>query len=297
MISLYKSLKIITISLFFTGIIGCDYLPQNSILRNTISSDSSIVNSFTPQDSLKSEDTFIDSLQIATNVNQSNIDSTKNYVYLTFDDGPYKGSEKINKIIKEEQVKATVFIVGMNAYTKTLQQYLKDYEENDFIEISNHTYSHANRNKFKAYYDNPQMVLNDVRRNDSVYHFKNRFVRLPGRNVWRLGNDIKNDYDKGSRHSSDFLAQNQYYILGWDYEWNKTNKNNPLKNPQDIYDGIVKRLEKKETFKEKHLVILMHDDMFDNNEDAEQLRQLIRLIKSNKNIIFETASNYPVSLS
>ncbi|MBS7332364.1 MAG: polysaccharide deacetylase family protein [Weeksellaceae bacterium] len=225
------------------------------------------------------------------------IDSTKQYVYLTFDDGPFKGSEKINKIIQEEQVKATVFIVGMNAYTDKLRQYLKNYEENDLIEISNHTYSHANRNKFKEYYDNPDMVLKDVVKNDSIYNFKNRFVRLPGRNVWRLGNQKKNDYDKGSRYSSDHLAKNQYFVFGWDYEWNKKSKKSKLSNPDEIYQGIVNRLNNKETFTEKHLVILMHDDMFDNDEDANQLRSLIKLIKSNKNIVFEVASNYPISIS
>lgn len=228
---------------------------------------------------------------------EQQIDSTKQYVYLTFDDGPFKGSEKINKIIKEEQVKATVFIVGMNAYTDRLQQYLDDYKSNDLIEVSNHTFSHANRNKFKQYYNNPDMVLDDVIKNDSIYNFKNRFVRLPGRNVWRLGDHKKNDYDNGSKLSSDLLAENHYFVFGWDYEWNKISKKTPLEKPEVIYNGIINRLNNKQTFKDKHLVILMHDDMFDNDEDAEKLRSLIKMIKSNKNIIFEVASNYPISLS
>lgn len=242
--------------------------------------------------------TNVDSIN-KLNINQDKIiiDSTKQYVYLTFDDGPYKGSEKINKIIKEENVKATVFIVGMNAFTDKLKQNLKEYENNDLIEISNHTYSHANRNKFKEYYNNPDWVLNDVRKNDSIYKFDNRFVRLPGRNVWRLGSMNKDDFDKASKKSSDLLAQNQYYVFGWDYEWNKISKKHPLSNPEDIYKGIVSRLDNKKTFLDKHLVILMHDDMFNNDEDAEKLRLLIRLIKANKNIIFEVASNYPISLS
>ena len=294
--SLYKYLKICSLPLLLIGMISCDFSQPKEYIQKFSSKDNSLISQFSTQRNTEKDLPLFDSIQKDT-LQQNVIDSTKNYVYLTFDDGPFKGSEKINQIIKEEQVKATVFIVGMNAYTSTLKQYLKDYEENDFIEISNHTYSHANRNKFKSYYNNPEMVLNDVKRNDSIYNFKNRFVRLPGRNVWRLGNDTKNDYDKGSRISSDYLAENQYYILGWDYEWNKSNKKHPLKNPKDIYDGILKRFENKETFKEKHLVILMHDDMFDNAEDAEQLRKLIRMIKNNKDIIIETASNYPISLS
>jgi len=289
--------KLLSFAVLLGCAIACDSTSENKYLKKFIIDKSALLSHVSLDASVKDLVPQIDSVKIDFTSVTATQDSTMNYVYLTFDDGPYKGSEKINKIIKEEQVKATVFVVGMNAYTKTLQQYMKDYEENDLIEISNHTYSHAHRNKFKQYYNHPEWVLEDVKKNDSMYGFKNRFVRLPGRNVWRLGSDIKNDYDTASKISSDLLAQNQYYILGWDYEWNKISKKHPLKNPEDIYEGIIKRLEKKETFKDKHLVILMHDDMFDNQEDAEQLRKLIRLLKNNKKMVFEVASNYPISLS
>lgn len=275
---------------------SCDLNNVNNFLPKESFTNNSLFNSTTSDSTDLSEKNNFDSIQKEILV-QNPVDSTKNYVYLTFDDGPYKGSEKINQIIQEEQVKATVFIVGMNAYTDALKQYLKNYEENNFIEIANHTYSHANRNKFKGYYSRPEIVLKDIERNDSIYHFKNRFVRLPGRNVWNLGQDKKFDFDKESKQSSNYLAENNYYTLGWDYEWNRINKKRPLSNPNDIYDGIIRRLENKETFKNKHLVILMHDDMFDNDVDAEKLRTLIKLIKSNKDIILETASNYPINLS
>lgn len=299
-ITTYTYLNLLSIS-FLTIFLSCKKSESNTFLNNLNLSE--IYSGFKPKnETISTKDStsnivITDSLYYQYKDRVQEIDSTKQYVYLTFDDGPFKGSQKINKIIQEEQVKATVFVVGMNAYTDKLQQYLKDYEDNDWIEVSNHTFSHANRNKFKQYYDNPEMVLSDVIKNDSAYNFKNRFVRLPGRNVWRLGDHKKNDYDNGSKISSDYLAQNQYFVFGWDYEWNKISKKKSLNNTSEIYDGIVKRLNNKETFKEKHLVILMHDDMFDNDDDAEQLRALIKMIKNNKNIVFEVASNYPISLS
>ena len=265
-------------------------LTSTNIKVDTSKNITDTVNHISKQDSL---------LKIDSTENQEFVeDSTKNYVYLTFDDGPFKGSININKIISEENIKATVFIVGMNAFTPDLKQHIVDYQNNNLIELANHTYSHAHRNKFKKYYNHPEWVLEDVQKNDSLYKFSNRFVRLPGRNTWRLGNSTKNDFDKASKNSSNFLAENQYYILGWDYEWDKQSKKHPLlTNPEVIYNGIVNRLDRKLTFKDRHLVLLMHDDMFNDEADAEKLRTLIKLIKNNENIILEFASNYPISLS
>lgn len=251
--------------------------------------NTSSTNSLLQTDSLKKDSIHITEKPI--------IDTTKQYIYLTFDDGPYKGSEKINRIIKEEQVKATVFIVGLNSYTATLQQFIDDYKTNNLIEIANHTYSHANRNKFVGYYKQPQVVLEDVIRNDSMFSLTNRIVRLPGRNVWHLGNQKKYDYDNGSKKSANFLAENQYYILGWDYEWKKLKKKKPLEQPSKIYDEIVRRLNNNETLNKNHLVLLMHDDMFNNDVEAEKLRELIQLLKGNKDFILEFASNYPIEIN
>jgi len=222
------------------------------------------------------------------------IDSTKKYIYLTFDDGPYKGSKQINQIVKDENIKVTAFIVGLNAYTENLKQLIEDYKNNDLVELTNHTYSHANRNKFKQYYSNPNSLLEDVQKNETFYNLSNKYVRLPGRNTWRMGVLSKNDADKASRIASDLLADNNYYIMGWDYEWNKINKNHPLTDPEIIYNGINYRLNNNKTMKKNHLVLLMHDDMFDKDTDAEKLRELIKKLKNNPDIIFEFASNYPL---
>lgn len=298
--SIYHSiiLLFLFVNLLFSS---CNSFQTENIFEETPSLTNSSIQSDN-NDSIASIDSLKnDSIQLSMDkhiqTQQNIIDSTKLYIYLTFDDGPFKGSEKINRIISEEQIKATVFIVGLNSYTKRLQQHIDDYKANQYIEVANHTFSHANRNKFVGYYKQPSVVLEDVIRNDSMFTFKNRFVRLPGRNVWHLGKQTKYDYDQASRNSANYLAEHKYYILGWDYEWRRLNKNHPLENPSKIYDGIVSRLKNHETLNKNHMVLLMHDDMFDNDHDAEKLRELIRLIKQNKDFIFEVASNYPIEIS
>ena len=236
---------------------------------------------------------------IAKAEKQNPIDSTKQYVYLTFDDGPYKGSKNINKVLTEENVKGTVFLVGFNAFTKDLKQYVEDYKQNPNVEIANHTYSHAH-NKYKAFYSMPEGVYEDIRKNEVVLDIHSRWVRLPARNTWRLGNKKKDDPVKNSIPAADLVAKNQFFIYGWDYEWersSKKSKTHELSSPQNIYNGIVYRLDQNKTYEKNHLVILMHDDMFNDDHNAEKLRQLIVMLKSNPKIIIEGISNYPVKVS
>lgn len=274
-------------------LLSCNSKKTESIFDEILFSNISYLNS-SENDTVRSIDLLNTDSILALPQNNHVIDSTKQYIYLTFDDGPYKGSANINKVIKEEQVKATVFVVGFNAYTSTLRQYIDDYKANDLIEISNHTYSHANRNKFIGYYKQPEVVLEDVKKNENFFNIENKIVRLPGRNVWCLGDQRKYDYDKASKKSANYLAENNYYVLGWDFEWRRLKKKKPLEQPIVIYEEMLRRLDKKETLNKNHLVLLMHDDMFNNEEDAEKLRELIKLIKNNQDLVLEFASNYPI---
>ncbi|WP_313373722.1 polysaccharide deacetylase family protein [Chishuiella sp.] len=222
------------------------------------------------------------------------LDSTKQHVYLTFDDGPFKGSKNINKILTEENVRGTVFLVGYNAFTKELKQHVEDYKQNPNIDIANHTFSHAN-NKYKHFYSSPEGVYNDVLKNETALDIHTKYVRLPARNVWRVDAKKKGDVLKDADATADLLAKNNYYIFGWDYEWSR----NPhqLDSPEKIYEGIVHRLDHKRTLEKNHLVILMHDDMFNTDQNAEKLRQLIVLLKNNPRIILEGVSSYPNKVS
>ena len=80
--------------------------------------------------------------------------------YLTFDDGPTKNiTPKILDILKEENVKATFFVVGKNvdSYPEIVK---RAYDEGHFI--ANHGYDHNNKNLYK----NDESFLNEIEKTD-----------------------------------------------------------------------------------------------------------------------------------
>ena len=105
------------------------------------------------------------------------------YVYLTFDDGPLEGSEKIDEAIRYEKVPITVLLVGRHAEAQP--HYLELYKENDHIEVGNHSYSHA-RNHYSKFYFNPEGVLDDFLKSHEIIGSGDRVARLPGRNMLSL---------------------------------------------------------------------------------------------------------------
>lgn len=69
-------------------------------------------------------------------------------IALTFDDGPHpRYTEEILQILKEYQIPATFFIIGVNAeaYPKQLQQIV-----DSGCEIGNHTYAHRHQQELSA---------------------------------------------------------------------------------------------------------------------------------------------------
>jgi peptidoglycan/xylan/chitin deacetylase (PgdA/CDA1 family) len=91
-------------------------------------------------------------------------------IYLTFDDGPLEGSEDVNDAVRREKTKINVFVVGLNTqYSKRLQKYLHLYETNSWIEVGNHSFSHAH-DDYYAYYNNPDAVFQDFLKNEKTLH-------------------------------------------------------------------------------------------------------------------------------
>ena len=105
------------------------------------------------------------------------------HIYLTFDDGPLTGSVEVSDAVQTEKVTVTIFVVGLNVVrSERLKDYYHLYEQNPYIEIGNHSYSHA-RDAYGKFYENADQVLLDFLKNQMVLHLKNRLARLPGRNM------------------------------------------------------------------------------------------------------------------
>lgn len=83
---------------------------------------------------------------------------TEKVVYLTFDDGPSdRVTPKILDILKEENVKATFFIVGAAAENR---KYLVEREFSEGHTVAVHSYSH----KYNQIYSSVENLLDDIDR-------------------------------------------------------------------------------------------------------------------------------------
>lgn len=214
------------------------------------------------------------------------------YIYLTFDDGPLDGSENIDSVILSEKLKINVFLVGKNILRSTrLDSFYQMYEHNPFIESYNHSFTHAN-NRYDSFYQNPQSVLTDIAENEKVLNLKFKVVRLPGRDMWRIGGRKRNDVKIGAS-SADTLAAHGYKLYGWDLEWQHKNDGEPIQSVDTMYNEIVNRLEKGKTFTKGHLVLLLHDEMFQKRWEESELKQLIDRLRTHPNYVFEHIRFYP----
>ena len=83
-------------------------------------------------------------------------------IYLTFDDGPSdRVTPKILDVLKEENLKATFFIIGKNAETR---KYLIKREIEEGHTVAVHTYSH----EYKNIYASPDKLLEDIDKCNAV---------------------------------------------------------------------------------------------------------------------------------
>ncbi|ORX89227.1 glycoside hydrolase/deacetylase [Basidiobolus meristosporus CBS 931.73] len=80
---------------------------------------------------------------------------------LTFDDGPGPNTGDLLAILKEKDVKATFFVLGVQANNTALTKYLKQaYDEGH--QIASHTYNHTSLNTLSQEQINSQMVTTEA---------------------------------------------------------------------------------------------------------------------------------------
>ena len=216
----------------------------------------------------------------------------KKTIYLTFDDGPNKGTRKVMNIVNEEQVPVTMFIIGEHAFATPYQNETMDsLLESDMIEIANHSYTHAH-NQYQKFYSNADSVVNDFTRCTDSLGLKNNIARTPGRNIWRTENVNSTDI-KSTVTPADSLSNKGYTLVGWDLEWHY-DKNLCLKN---CADTLLKQIDsvftKGRTRNTGHLVLLAHDQVYADAGDSTQLRSLVNKLKKTEEYDFEFISKYP----
>ena len=192
----------------------------------------------------------------------------KKVAYLTFDDGPSeKVTASILDVLKEENVKATFFVMG-RAFDKsdTLKDVLKR-EVKEGHAIGNHTYSHNYKYLFPSRTVNADNFMLDIEKNNKLLKevlgedFSTRSIRVPGGHMsWT-----------GMKPLDDILASKDYHYV----DWNALSKDaeGKNKNSEELTKQVIDTVNGKEK-----AVILMHDSS-DKEQMVIALPQIIQYLR------------------
>jgi peptidoglycan/xylan/chitin deacetylase (PgdA/CDA1 family) len=220
-------------------------------------------------------------------------DSTKKYIYLSFDDGPQHGTVTCYDLCRSEDVKASFFMVGLHTAMKSDGKKIVSMIRNSYPQslLANHSYSHAN-GKYLAFYTHPQKAEYDFFAAQDSLHIPYKIARLPGNRSWvREGEVRATDLVSPVAHLLDSAG---YNVIGWDAEWHfKKKSSRPVQTPAKMAAEIDSAFSKGQTHVRNHLVLLTHDRMFQRPGDADSLAKLIHLLKQNPSYVFETVDHYP----
>jgi peptidoglycan-N-acetylglucosamine deacetylase len=214
-------------------------------------------------------------------------------IYLTFDDGPNRGTKKMMHIVEDEQVPVTLFIVGQHVFGSKEQTATFDsLMASKYFEIANHSYTHAFKNKFATFYTLPDSAVKDFIRCADSLHLTANIVRTPGRNIWRTKN-INNTDINTSKATADSLFKNGFTEVGWDLEWHY-DEHLKLKNTSDaMLQQVDSMFAHNKTKTPGHLVLLSHDQVYEDAADSTELHQFIIKLKAKNEYNFEMVSKYP----
>ncbi len=190
---------------------------------------------------------------------------TEKVAFLTFDDGPNVSvTPKVLDILKDEDVKATFFVIGKNvdSYPEITK---RAYEEGHFI--ANHGYDHNN----SILYKNNESFINEIKKTDLA--IGNAIgVQDYCSHVFRFPNGFMSPNNKAKKKEAVNLLKEINYTY---IDWNCLNNDSMKKyNNYQLLNNLKKTSKGKDT-----LVILMHDTK-DVSNSSNVLKDSIQYLKS-----------------
>ena len=184
--------------------------------------------------------------------------------FLTFDDGPSSVTNTILDVLKQENVKATFFVLGSRVEAKP-DVVKRIYDEGHYI--ANHGYSHV----YESIYASPQAVLDEynkcneaVKNAISVPEYNSHLFRFPGGLTGGKYATIKTQ-------ANELLEQNNIVHV----DWNALNGDAETNNL--TIDFELSRLQ--ETTQNKNSVIILMHDAPAKKVTAEALPQIISFLR------------------
>lgn len=224
------------------------------------------------------------------------LDSSKRYIYLTWDDSPQPPGTTVSKAVFHQQgVKATFFVVGSNQVgpfkTRIVDSLRNAYPE--FL-MANHSWSHAKiagRDNYSLFYKRPDSAVADFLKNEKDLQVGVKIIRLPGNNSWVGKGKIQGP--KSTLEVCKRLDSLGYKVIGWDIEWNQ-NKTVPKESVDEMLKKVNDKFESGYLFEQNCLVILSHDRLFAKPQYADSLSKFISILKKDPRYVFETIDHYPL---
>lgn len=186
-------------------------------------------------------------------------------IYLTFDDGPSdRVTPKILDILKDENVKATFFIVGKNAERR--KELLKrEFDEGHAIGV--HSYSH----KYKDIYSSSESLIKDIDDCNEIIKEvtgrKSSLYRFPG-----------GSFGLSSGLIGAVTAHGMQYV-----DWNASFRDSEIMSPTP--SQLIRAA--KTTIANPNKVIMLAHDTTDKTATAAALRDIIAYFK-NEGYTFKT---------
>lgn len=217
----------------------------------------------------------------------------KKRVYLTFDDGPNKGTRNVLHIVQDEQVPVSFFLVGEHVAGCAYQQQMWDsLQAATEVVLCNHSYSHAG-NHYLVYYQSPAAVVADFERTKDSLHLTNTIARTPGRNIWRTDSLHYTDI-AASAAAADSLQKAGFAVMGWDVEWKFDSKTMSVTATADnLLAQIDSSFSHQQTREADNLVVLAHDQVYAKSDDSMQLRHLLQKLKGRSDYELSLITAYP----
>ena len=184
--------------------------------------------------------------------------------YLTFDDGPTKvATPKVLDILKEEDVKATFFVIGK--YVKNNPEIVKRaYQEGHYI--ANHGYDHSN----KKLYQSPESFITEVKNTD-IEISKAIEVENYCSHIFRFPNGFMSPNNKNQKKEAVKLLEDMNYTY---LDWNCLNNDSVKRYSSfQLLNNLKKSSKNKGT-----LIVLMHDTK-DVSDSSSVLKDSIRYLR------------------
>lgn len=192
------------------------------------------------------------------NENEQVNNNNSKVIYLTFDDGPSnKITNKVLDILKENDVKATFFLIGSQIDGQE-DVVKRIYNEGNSIGL--HTFSH----KFRKIYSNEDNFINEMMecrdKINNVIGISPEIIRFPGGSRKHLSKDYLNR-----------LHDNNFKVYDWNVE--TSDGLNPKISPYNMFRRAVK-----ESKNLQRIILLMHCDCRQKNT-CEALPDIIKYYK------------------